>query len=303
MPAWATGRAADGSVDCGAVTAGPLPPHERAWRHPTELAGPRPEPPTRAGRFLILATATFSLVLLGALAVQLAPRRTGGREEALVASTLVALGGRLAAVATAGTAAESVPRVVRTSTPPGVPGPTPTVLVGRPVAAARLAFGFASERDAAGIAGAAATSAVMVTPLAGGLAVTTNAALDGVGGRLRAVVPSGDTVVVDVLHVSGDLALVVIVGSYPGDTVVPADDPAPDELFLVVGGSVVPVHPSTLDAAAPPEGAPVIDGEGALVGLCTYGPDGVELVLVGALPLRGRAAGPPSGPAPATTVG
>ncbi|MBA3288184.1 MAG: hypothetical protein H0U21_09205 [Acidimicrobiia bacterium] len=54
---------------------GPLPPHERPWRHPSELPPPPHEPTTTAGRLLILSSATLSLLLIGALAVTVTPGR------------------------------------------------------------------------------------------------------------------------------------------------------------------------------------------------------------------------------------
>ncbi len=53
----------------------PLPPHERSWRHPSELGPPEHEPTTTAGRVLIVATATLSLALVGLLVLTVTPDR------------------------------------------------------------------------------------------------------------------------------------------------------------------------------------------------------------------------------------
>ncbi|MBA3604712.1 MAG: hypothetical protein M3487_10915 [Actinomycetota bacterium] len=58
----------------------PLPPHERSWRHPSELGAPAHEPTTTGGRILILSTATFSLLLVGLLAISMTPDRAGTPE-------------------------------------------------------------------------------------------------------------------------------------------------------------------------------------------------------------------------------
>jgi hypothetical protein len=70
------------------VDQGPLPPHERAWRHPSELGPPPHEPTSRSGRVLIASTATLGLLLVGILAITMTPRRSASP----VAATSTALG-------------------------------------------------------------------------------------------------------------------------------------------------------------------------------------------------------------------
>jgi hypothetical protein len=55
------------------VEPGPLPPHERAWRHPSELGPPPHEPTSTSGRVLIVTSAAVSLVLIGLLALAITP--------------------------------------------------------------------------------------------------------------------------------------------------------------------------------------------------------------------------------------
>lgn len=64
----------------------PLPPHERPWRHPSEL-GPtaQHEPTSGSARAIIVTTATLSLLLIGLLAVSMTPDR--GDAPVAVAST------------------------------------------------------------------------------------------------------------------------------------------------------------------------------------------------------------------------
>lgn len=70
------------------MTNGPQPPHERSWRHPSELAAPVAEPTTPAGRVLIISTATVGLVLVGVLALLMTPDRVDQAGDAVVSSSL-----------------------------------------------------------------------------------------------------------------------------------------------------------------------------------------------------------------------
>ncbi|MGI9051562.1 MAG: hypothetical protein ACR2HQ_02745 [Ilumatobacteraceae bacterium] len=67
---------------------GPLPPHERRWRHPSELGPPTHEPTTKGGRVLIASTATLGLLLVAALALTMTPRRSASP----IAASSTALG-------------------------------------------------------------------------------------------------------------------------------------------------------------------------------------------------------------------
>jgi len=78
------------------VEHGPLPPHEREWRHPSELGPPAHEPTTRSGRVLIASTATLGLLLVGALAITMTPRRSASP----MAASSTALGLRAAPAST-----------------------------------------------------------------------------------------------------------------------------------------------------------------------------------------------------------
>ena len=88
MP-FATGPVVATSLRCADVDPSPLPPHERAWRHPSELGAPSHEPTTTGGRVLILTTATFSLLLVGLLAISMTPEQAGPPEA--VSSTVSAV--------------------------------------------------------------------------------------------------------------------------------------------------------------------------------------------------------------------
>jgi hypothetical protein len=72
------------------VDRAPLPPHERPWRHPSEL-GPiaEHEPTTSGGKALIVTTATLGLLLVGVLAIAMTPDRSASPDA--VASTISGL--------------------------------------------------------------------------------------------------------------------------------------------------------------------------------------------------------------------
>ena len=71
------------------VDDGPLPPHERPWRHPSELGPPAHEPTTTGGRVLIATTATLGLLLVGLLVLTMTPGRSASPDAA--SSTVSAL--------------------------------------------------------------------------------------------------------------------------------------------------------------------------------------------------------------------
>jgi hypothetical protein len=293
------------------VTNGPLPPHERPWRHPSELAAPAPEPTSRSGRVLILSTAAFGLLLVGALVVTMTPARSRNTETALdaiaVASTerSVAVGGATPSLADRSLAGDPAaePRTAVTEGEEPVPPAGTTEVVGtglqRPVdtstAPATLTGAGATARPpvptAPGTAlGHEAGAAPIVTPIAEGLGVTTAAALDAqrsTAGHLHGVLPSGTAVEVDVLIKNGELLLVTF--ATPWDDATPvmpsaAPDDRGDDLFVLVDGAAVPVGSDRLDEVAL-EGAPVVDGSGSLIALYSGGDDGSGLIYVPQTPL------------------
>ena len=68
---------------------GPLPPHERSWRHPSELAPPAHEPAAGGARVLIIGTASLGLILVGLLVIAITPSSSGS--DARGDSTVVAV--------------------------------------------------------------------------------------------------------------------------------------------------------------------------------------------------------------------
>lgn len=264
---------------------GPLPPHERTWRHPSELAPPPLEPPTRGGRVLIISTATVSLLLVGVMALLMTPdrARTPGDAEAIETDIVTFVP---AADAGAAGASSDVPVVAATA------ATTATLLTAPTTRApsAEIGFGDSAPRPQRSQPRATVSvtiaSAVVVTPIGDGLAVTTESAVGGTGPSINAVLPSGERVVAELVAEAGGLVFVEVDddGRTPVDLA--AGDAPTDLLFLSVSGSTVPIDPTGLAGVAIPEATPVLDEHGNLVGLCTYGDGGIEVVPVGTMPER-----------------
>jgi hypothetical protein len=68
------------------VDRAPLPPHERPWRHPSELGPPAHEPTSTSGRVIIATAATLSLLLVGLLAISMTPDK-GDAPQTLSSTT------------------------------------------------------------------------------------------------------------------------------------------------------------------------------------------------------------------------
>jgi len=66
---------------------GPLPPHERSWRHPSELGPTKVDVETGSNaRIFALATGTLTVILVAAMIVAVTPRRSSA-PIALTATT------------------------------------------------------------------------------------------------------------------------------------------------------------------------------------------------------------------------
>jgi hypothetical protein len=270
------------------VTPPPLPPHERAWRHPSELPAPRHEPPTRGGRILILSTAAVGLALVGVMAVRMTPGR-GAPRDALVSVTTSSVIGELTELAP-GSFGDVAGAATGT-------GRRFTDLLGRAFSSL-----LASTSSSPASATVRPIGHVVVTPIGSdGLGVTTAAAIAGRRGTISAMLPSGDIVGAELVGTRDGLALVEL--DEPGDSVAgPTITTPADEWTVVAFGTEFRVSDAELHSLAVPEAAPIFDADGDLVGLCTIGPDGVEMLPVERLPdVEAPTAGPPEPPAPATT--
>jgi hypothetical protein len=255
------------------VTPAP-PPHERAWRHPSELPAPPHEPPTRGGRLLIVATATVGLALVGVMAIRMTPGQTSHRDALVTVTTSSAFGslGAEQVGELAGAASDTGRRF--------------TDLIGRTLSSLLPSTSTPKPELSSTTTVRLATFAV-VTPIGtDNLGVTTAAAVAGSSGSIEAMLPSGVTVSAQLLGTDGGVAVVKL-PAQPADANAAslADSRAGDgELTVVAFGNEFAIGDEGLRALAVPEAAPIFDTEGNLVGLCTIGPDGVEMLTLESIP-------------------
>lgn len=263
---------------------------------------------------LIISTATVSLLLVGVLAMLMTPSRSRVADEdageaivtdfvtfapAAGASDGSGQGTTTATSAITATTAIAAPVVSSNITPNGSAERTLTS------PAVTSGFGNIAGDDPAAantsVVAITIAGAVVVTPVGSGLAVTTESAVEGATGVINAVLPSGDAVVVaDVVVAADGVVFVAVVhadGTVDEGMTLAEEMPPTDALYLSIGGTTMPVGSSAVAAMVIPEATPVLDADGHLVGLCTYGTDGIEVVPVGTLPEL------PATSVPATEVG
>ena len=261
------------SVDFDPVTPPPLPPHERPWRHPSELPAPAHEPPTRSGRLLIVTTAAVGLALVGVMAVRMTPGQTPQRDALRSVSTSVLTG-----VST--TSLDDVAGAAATT------GRRFTDVVGRTLSSMVAT----TNRSAVRVSTSSAPAQLdvrfaVVTPIGDdGLGITTAAAVEGRSGVIEAMLPTGAVVSAELLGTDDGVALVQL-ATPPSETA--AFVGATDKEWTVVAYGdehVVDEEGDDLMALELPEAAPIFDADGDLVGLCTIGPNGIEVLRVTSLP-------------------
>jgi serine protease Do len=255
----------------------PTPPHERVWRHPSELAATtvREMPTATAvgrGFFIITSVATLALAM-GLVRVLAAEPNTsvvagGARSVAPVAAaTSSTLPAPSASVRDAPTTLATSLTTIPGSAAPNLPAPPPTLLT---------AFG------AAAILWADGTWAVTV---ADGLSVDQSTEVQLPDGSARAAI---------VLAIDADSGLAVLALSDPASSMPPAPDvdslPAAGSTVVAVSrdgaavmGTLIVVNDELLvEPHAPADlasGTPLTDERGSVVGLCGRSRDGRAKVL------------------------
>ena len=261
-----------------------MPPHERGWRHPSELAAAeataiRADPGSRTVRIAALTAGTLGLLAVGVLAVLVTPQGSPGHQVAAEASLVVpgigpiasastindvpattALPHSLALATTAGSVPVGLTSVPARTTPPAAaPATVPTTI--------------------------AAALAALATPLDDGFALVTAKAVEGylLGDTLAVRLASGRQVAAEVVAVIGHTVVVAAatdLADEPAHEV--ADDPLDDDQLVTVMLSPPRTLPlGELASVAAPEGTAVVDADGDLVGLCTWAADGTtDLALV-----------------------
>jgi S1-C subfamily serine protease len=309
----------------------PIPPHERMWRHPSELGGGQMmvvEPQPAFGKGLAAGAAVLSLLLVAGLTRIMVP----GDSDTDIASSVTAAVQRastpLLGTATTPTSAPgdtattddtslspgtssfistigSDPATVDTTiSGSGVPATDPTDTTAAPATDAPSPIDLPTTPPSTGstiapppvaLVMSSQRQALAVEVQQGTVFVTTSAAV-GDSRSTSVVLESGQTVEADVVMVDEEAGIAVLVVSSPEpqdpdapDASMPpaiADEPEPGDLVTVMRGtdsdnrSAARLGDAIADNGGREllyadlgdeigEGAPVIDADGNLVGLCT----------------------------------
>ena len=295
----------DDAVDAGAYPPAPLPPHERTWRHPSDLGTAtwaRTEPPLTIGRGLLITTGAVGGLLSLAVLWAMLPSVGRGGEAAptvvtsvnndLPSPTIATRFDTFVATSIDGRLTSTTLRSSPLNSPSDV---TTTTTADRPPATISRQQKYTVD----------------VTPVAVGvgesLVITTSRA---VAGRKSITVMGADGQPYEaaVLMVDVDLGLAVlsadtaaVTSSYNIGPAVSAGD-----VVTVRGAESTTATVSidtdghlSLDAwsTAMPEGTPVLNADGQLVGMCSRGQSGPFLVSVANV----AALLPPPKPTPAAS--
>lgn len=233
---------------------GPLPPHERTWRHPSELAAEeraelRAHAAAPSTRAFALTTGTLGLLAVGLLILTVTPRR----QESPIA------------VSATTTSAAVVAAEVDGSDP-------------RPAA---LAPAFAT-RGSLGSAGESSPDGAAATPIGDGqLVVITRAAVDGGDGdTVDLVLPSGQPAVGNVVHRTGDALVVAVVGDAEPGHAIARHRPHERDMVTVMASPPITVAYGDVDDLDVGEGTAVLDADGSLVAVCSKSGKGVRLIEI-----------------------
>ncbi len=222
---------------------GPLPPHERTWRHPSELAAEerelvRAQAAAPSTRVFALTTGTLGLIAVGVLILAVTPRR----QESPIAIS-----------ATTTPAAVSV---VGSSDPGSV----------RPAALAPTFVG-------RGTTTTVATNGqhAWATPIDEGImAIVTREAMTSLDAtRVEVLLPSGRVGLGEIIGYVGDALLIELQESEPGHRV--ANGPPGDaEIVTVMASPPVTIAFADVGTLDLHEGTAVLDSRGDLVGICSH---------------------------------
>ena len=221
---------------------GPVPPHERSWRHPSELAADetaelRAVEVPRSTRTFALATGTLGLVALGVFVLVMTPSRQG---------TPIAISATTTAAAA-----------------PAGDGPSaPTVAaVRRPVADV--------------------TTAALATPIGDGdYAIVVRDSIDRSDDEIvHVVLPSGRTASGSIVDENADTAVVQLSIAEPGHRIAERR-PRDHDVVTVLATPPVEVAFSDVDRLDVAEGTAVVDADGDLIGLCSRRGNGTKVLMV-----------------------
>jgi hypothetical protein len=223
----------------------PLPPHERTWRHPSELAAAewheiRHAEPQRSTRAFAIATGTMGLVAVAMLMFTVTPRRQDS--PVAISATTSPTAGFERAVGERAVSAGVRPAAVRVVT------------------------------------------GALATPIGdGGRAVMTMSAAAARGTELDVQLTNGP-VVTAVVDATGAGIVIVSISSRSVGHPIADTQPDPDEIVTVLADPPVTIAFSAVTTVDAEEGTPVLDGDGELIGLCSqreaHGDDSIALIDV-----------------------
>lgn len=267
-----------------------MPPHERVWRHPSEMgaqAWASSEPPLAIGRGLTATTGFIGGALVLAVLWTMMPTHAGRRLSVSVTSTVAIVSPPtsagsgatvpVSAPSSTGPANPSTTAVSPTTAPTGTESTDPSVPTSTPEPTGPLpTYALASGATTPQLAVAVAVGN-------GGLVITTAAAVRK-DNTVELRLPDGGVETASVLLVDQRSGFAVLahdaVTEMAAFTVAPSIEPGDeltfygaDEMTAVVqeDGSIQTV---STDPAAPlaelPEGAPVVNQRGELVALCSH---------------------------------
>jgi S1-C subfamily serine protease len=247
----------------------PIPPHERVWRHPSEVGSSQwtaTEPPLALGRGLMVATGVVGVLLAGGLVWAMLP--SGGPTVTASSSTLsLAL-------------ASSTSEAPVTTLPPQGTAPVTTPPSNAPVTSPATTV----PPPAVPVVVLADDPTAMATSVVVGEQVFLITTLAAIGDRQRVQVVGNDGASTDASLVWSDASAGLAVLAAPtadiAGSVGTANLPDPGTGVQVVSTSglvgasltVAPDGSTVLDGVAPEsvaEGSPVLDPDGRMVGVCT----------------------------------
>lgn len=246
---------------------GPVPPHERTWRHPSELAADerlelRAVIAPRTTRVTALAAGTFGLLVVAALVLVVTPRHQGAP---------IAIGS-----STTSLSDFAVETTVRSTS-------IASVGLNRAVDLISAAVGITDSNTSTTIETSttiAAVLAALATPVGdGSYAIVTVKALGGQrSGMVLFRLQSGDTATGRIIFELDDAAVVAMPNARTPHAIA-SELPGQTDMVTLMSEVPVAILFADIGRADVPEGTPVIDGNGGLVGLCSKRADGTTLLI------------------------
>ena len=300
--------APDDSAESRPYPPAPLPAHERQWRHPSEVGRAvwtHSEPPITIGRGLLVTTGAIGgLLSLAVLWAMLPSAGRGGQAAPTVVTSR--------ANDPSGSAITIRPETL-VATSLDARAPSTTAVQTGPLNAPASEVSTTTLDRPQGTVGTQGSELVQ-TPVAVGigdsLVITTARA---VRGRTSVTVTGADGQQRDasVLMVDTRLGLALLSADPAATSTSYGIGPAasPGDVVMVMGATPASANVGidelgrlTLDSWAGnmPEGTPVVNADGLLVGMCSHGSSGPELVSVANV---GAMLAPPGKPQPAPWLG